>query len=202
MDWVTIDFEASCLPRHGRSFPIEVGVSGAWGTRSWLIRPLAEWREWDWTEEAYRLHGISWDQLEEAGQEPAAVLAEVRQAIGTARVVADSTIDRVWWQTLLDAGGEGDAVPAPGALHIEHIADIFQELGATHDQIMAAQWQADLLCPERHRAGADARWLHALLATLIKRVDDDREVAVEPSPSDFSWASGPESAEFAPAVSG
>jgi hypothetical protein len=191
MDWVTIDFEASCLPRHGRSFPIEVGVSGPWGTRSWLIRPLPEWREWDWTEEAYRLHGISREQLEAEGQEPAIVLAQVRQAIGTVRVAADSAIDGIWWQTLLDAGEGGLATPGDRDIRIEHIAEIFAELRATHEQIMAAQWQADLICTERHRAGADARWLYTLLSTLAQRVKDDREQKALLFSGDAAWAADP-----------
>jgi hypothetical protein len=191
MDWVTIDFEASCLPRHGRSFPIEVGVSGPWGTRSWLIRPLPEWREWDWTEEAYRLHGISWEQLEEAGQDPAIVVAEVRQALGASRVIADSTIDRIWWQTLLDAGAGAIAPSGSSAIRIEHVADVLTELGASHEQIMAAQWSADMLCPGRHRAGPDAFWLFTLLSTLLQRVEADRMPAIAPQPSAFAWAAAP-----------
>nr|MEC6700676.1 hypothetical protein [Sphingobium sp. SJ10-10] len=45
MNYVTIDFEVSCLPHHGRSFPIEVGIADSQGSRAWLIRPAiyARW---------------------------------------------------------------------------------------------------------------------------------------------------------------
>ena len=50
---LAVDFEASCLPRHGRSYPIEVGIANENGTaRSWLIRPAVLWEGWTWTEEA------------------------------------------------------------------------------------------------------------------------------------------------------
>ena len=39
---IAIDFEASCLPRHGRSYPIEVGVAGDGIERSWIIAPSAD----------------------------------------------------------------------------------------------------------------------------------------------------------------
>jgi hypothetical protein len=163
MDFVTIDFEASCLPRHGRSFPIELGISGPQGTLSWLIRPHDSWQGWDWTQEAFDLHGISREQLEREGLAPDFVMAQALRAIGTSRVIADSRIDAGWWTTLSEASaGQG------AAIRIEHVDTLFDEIGATHGQIMAAQGQADLLCPERHRAGADARWLRLLLDRLLE----------------------------------
>ncbi len=177
MNWVTIDFEASCLPQHGRSFPIEVGICGAFGTASWLIKPTAEWLEWDWTEEAFSLHGIRQELLERQGSDPVTVVAELRRAVGGHRVIADSTIDRSWWQTLLDAADPG-ALASP--MIIEHISDVFNELGATDEQIRHAQQRADRLCPVRHRAGPDAHWLFTLLVDLSP---------AEPKPFP-SWASG------------
>jgi hypothetical protein len=182
MDWVTIDFEASCLPQHGRSYPIEVGISGPLGTSSWLIRPLPEWREWDWTDEAFALHGISRERLDDEGLEPRIVVAEVRKAIGAARVIADSTIDTYWWQLLLGAAEPGIATAAP--LRIEHVGVLFDELGAIPEQILFAQRRADRLSPERHRAGADSRWLFTLLATLSQQIAADREEAAQTWPTD------------------
>lgn len=185
IDVVTIDFEASCLPRQGRSFPIEVGICGALGTSSWLIRPLPEWRQWDWTDEAFRLHGIDRDMLEDQGIDPAIVMSQLLRAVGGSRVIADSPIDRIWWQTLLDAAApkrpESDST-AP--LVIEHISDFFDELGATAGQIRFAQMRADELCPQRHRAGTDARWQFCLLSALTARIAADRqEAAQNPFPS-------------------
>ncbi|WP_068089703.1 3'-5' exonuclease family protein [Novosphingobium rosa] len=183
MDFVTIDFEASCLPRHGRSFPIELGISGPQGTLSWLIRPHDSWQGWDWTEEAFAVHGITREQLEREGLAPDLVMAQALRAIGAARVIADSRIDAGWWATLSEASaGQGAAV------RIRHVDTLFDEMGATHGQIMAAQTHADLLCPERHRAGADARWLRLLLDRLLEEqpvsaplVPDDLPV-LQPGP--------------------
>lgn len=164
MDFVTIDFEASCLPRHGRSFPIEVGIAGADGTRSWLIKPHPLWREWDWTEEAFSLHGISREQLDAEGLEPEFVFAALCQSIDGRRVIADSIIDASWWSTLSEAAGQH--APSP----IEHVGTIFDELGLTTHQILSARQQADLLCRERHRADVDARWLWAVITSIRQTV--------------------------------
>lgn len=65
---LAIDFEASCLPRHGRSFPIEVGVADGEGwSRAWLISPHADWDDWHWTSEAENEHGITREQNDRDG---------------------------------------------------------------------------------------------------------------------------------------
>ncbi|AMK25272.1 MULTISPECIES: 3'-5' exonuclease [unclassified Sphingobium] len=165
MDYVTIDFEASCLPHHGRSFPIEVGIADAQGARAWLIRPIAEWRKWDWTQEALELHGIGPERLEREGMPPHQVFAELNRAIGSRRIIADSRIDGYWWRLLAGAAGEVRARP------IEHVASVLDALAVASEDIFSAQKHADRLCPARHRAADDARWLWTLLAELERRVD-------------------------------
>src|SRR3546814_5436437 len=61
---LTIDFEASCLPRHGLSYPIEVGIAREGKARSWLIRPHDDWAGWHWSAEAEALHGLDRDRVE------------------------------------------------------------------------------------------------------------------------------------------
>lgn len=165
MDYVVIDFEASCLPSHGRSFPIEVGIADAAGTRSWLIKPHLTWRDWDWTEEAFGLHGITNDQLNAEGVEPETVFDELRQAIAGRCVVADSMIDAYWWDTLAAVTSSRDASP------IRHASLLLDEWSATSDIIFAACREADRLCPERHRAADDARWLWTVLSTARARLE-------------------------------
>jgi hypothetical protein len=196
MNYVTIDFEASCLPRHGRSFPIEVGIADADGTRSWLIKPHASWRDWDWTEEAFRLHGIERQQLDEDGIEPDIVMAELLQAIAGRRVIADSMIDATWWATLADAACRSAFFP-PAPSPIVHVGSILDELGATSQDILLAQQQADLLCRARHRAAADARWLWILMSGLGQQQPaKDRTPAPSPyrpfifSPVPLAWSAG------------
>jgi hypothetical protein len=188
MNCVTIDFEANCLPSRGRSFPIEVGICGPLGTRSWLIRPLPEWRQWAWTDEAIALHGITLQQLDEQGVDPAIVVAEVRRAVGDRRLVADSTIDQDWWQTLLDAAEPAIPVAPHDAapLVIEHISDVFDELCATDEQIESAQRRANWLRADRHRAGADARWLYTLLSDLTQQIAAERPASSDQPCSDWT----------------
>jgi hypothetical protein len=195
MNWMTIDFEASCLPRHGKSYPIEVGISGPLGTQSWLIKPLPQWRDWDWTAEASSLHGITQQQLHDEGQEPAIVMAQVLRAVGTSRVIADSTIDRIWWDTLVNAATPvlvgatppiQSAPACPGGICIEHVGDVLEELNATPEQIRSAQLRADRLCLGRHRAGNDARWLYTLLHDLTRPVETDRTDPAAPVSPDRS----------------
>ncbi|MDF0491092.1 hypothetical protein PX699_22750 [Sphingobium sp. H39-3-25] len=164
MDFVAIDFEASCLPRHGRSFPIEVAISGPEGTRSWLIRPHASWRDWDWTEEATRRHCISADELDRKGVSPRQVVQEITKAVCGRRLFADSTIDAIWWATLHADAGIDPLAP------IEHASLLVDALGAGSGEIAAAKKVADCRCPGRHRAGPDAAWLWQLLSELERIV--------------------------------
>ena len=164
MTIITIDFEASCLPRHGRSFPIEVGVAGEGIARSWLIRPHASWFGWDWTREAEALHGLSRARIEAEGLPAEVVLAELAAATRGRRVIADSLIDQYWLDTLAQAAGS--ATP----FRIEHVATLFDEHGVDEAQIAAAVDHADNGGAVRHRAAGDALWLAALVAHLTGRM--------------------------------
>lgn len=157
MTIVTIDFEASCLPRHGRSFPIEVGITVAGRTRSWLIRPHESWAGWDWTAEAEAMHGLTFDQVMREGLPADAVLDRLVAGTEGRRVVADSLIDQYWLETLARAAGE--ITP----LRIDHVSTLLDEYGAGNQRIGAAVAHADALYPVRHRAGSDSAWLWALI---------------------------------------
>lgn len=157
---LTIDFEASCLPRHGRSFPIEVGIAADGVTRSWLIRPHDSWAGWDWTAEAQALHGLSRDRIEQDGEPAATVLAELAAATLGRRVVADSLLDQQWLDTLALAAG------ASAPFHIDHVATLFDEQGADEARIAAAVAYADKQGAVRHRAAGDALWLAAVVGHL------------------------------------
>ncbi|MCP1472011.1 hypothetical protein J3E64_003726 [Sphingobium sp. OAS761] len=160
MTVLAIDFEASCLPRHGRSFPIEVGLASDRWTRSWLIRPHADWSDGHWTAEAEALHGIDRATIEREGMPADVVLAELAQTAGEARIVADSRLDQYWLEQLAAAARR----PPPFAIH--HVALILEESGTDEAGIVAAVAAADRRCPQRHRAGSDALWLATLMAHL------------------------------------
>jgi len=96
-----IDFEASCLPDAGMSFPIEVALAEVDGpSRVWLIKPHPRWRYWDWTEEAERLHGLSLDTIERDGMPVEDVLEELARAAEGCSVFADSELDAFLQETI------------------------------------------------------------------------------------------------------
>ena len=158
MTIMTIDFEASCLPRHGRSFPIEVGMADDGAARSWLIRPHDSWAGWDWTAEAEALHGLSRSRIDSEGWPVEAVLAELALAARGRRVIADSLIDQYWLDTLAAAAG------AASPFRIDHVSTLFDERAIDEARIGAAVAYADAQGVERHRAAGDALWLAALIA--------------------------------------
>lgn len=80
MDYIAIDFDASCLRRHGRAFPIEMGIAGTDCVGSCLIQPDPARQGWDWTDNAFGLHGISRAQLFDESVAPETVVAELLEA--------------------------------------------------------------------------------------------------------------------------
>ncbi|MET0363600.1 MAG: hypothetical protein ABW169_03005 [Sphingobium sp.] len=164
MDIVAIDFEASCLPRHGRSFPIEVGIfDGCAPPRSWLILPHGDWAGWHWSAEAQALHGLEMERILEYGLPAVQVMDELVRAVAGRRLIADSAIDQYWLETLAAAAGQG----APPV--IDHIALLLDEWRVSADEVAAAQARADRLQSRRHRAADDAHWLGLVLAGLAER---------------------------------
>jgi DNA polymerase III epsilon subunit-like protein len=177
MQFVTIDFEASCLPRHGRSFPIEVGIAERRGsTFSWLIKPHESWTGWDWTAEAEALHGITYDQLSREGQPVEAVVQQLTAAVREKYIVADSHLDEDWLQTLLRAADAREPI------HIAHADELVMSLGATEEDVKIAQTALANHVFTRHHAADDARSLAIFLENL-EEVVADRRAKSSPFPS-------------------
>lgn len=161
MPIMTIDFEASCLPCHGRSFPIEVGIAYNDGTtRAWIIRPHPDWEGWDWTDEAEALHGLTRAQLDREGLAVSVVTVELAHAMAGYRVIADSHLDGEWLAILFKAA----RVPAP--IQIGHIEEIVDRFAAGPDEIKRAMAVLAAQPFARHRAGDDARWLALFIGQL------------------------------------
>lgn len=161
MSFIAIDFEASCLPQFGRSFPVEVGIASSFGwSRSWLIRPHQDWWDWDWTDEAQALHGITPERLDREGLDVRDVARFLREAVGTSDVIADSYLDDDWSRTLFTAAGERDHLP------VRCLADLqaFHEIEM--QQLTKAMAEADRQRARRHHAEEDARWLVNMLREL------------------------------------
>ena len=161
MAFIAIDFEASCLPQYGRSYPIEVGIADARGwSRSWLIRPHASWSDWQWSDEAQGLHGITREMLDADGLDVADVAAQLNAAVDGRDVIADSYFDDSWSRILFEAADH------PHHLPVHCLAELraFNDVG--NDRLKAALDRVDLQRSRRHRAEDDARWLARLLVEL------------------------------------
>jgi DNA polymerase III epsilon subunit-like protein len=156
-----IDFEASCLPEYGQSYPIEVAVARIDGSsRAWLIRPVEAWRYWDWSDEAEALHGISQEMLDAEGLPPAQVLAEMAEFVRDCSVYADADLDEYWLEVLCQAAGA--KLPFP----VHYLGELFVEQGFTRPQVVAALEEAKRRLPKEHLAREDAKRL-ALVVRLL-----------------------------------
>lgn len=155
----TVDFEASCLPRHGQSYPLEVGIADERGIRSWLILPEPEWLDWGWTEEADQLNGLSREHLLREGRPAHQVAAELAEACEGRTLVADSMLDAKRMATLMRTAGL-----SPPA--IDYVTGWLDRLRSTDEEIGAAVIVVDRLVSRRHRAGDDALWLYILVNHL------------------------------------
>jgi hypothetical protein len=156
-----IDFEASCLPEYGQSYPIEVAVARVDGTsRTWLIRPAEAWRYWDWSPEAEALHGISQDLIAREGLAPERVLAELTEFVGECIVYADADLDAYWLEVLAQAATTNPKFP------VRYLGEYLLERGYTREQVVAALAQARERMPTLHIARDDARRL-ALTVKLL-----------------------------------
>ena len=157
-----IDFEASCLPEYGQSYPIEVAVARIDGSsRAWLIRPVETWRFWDWSEEAEALHGISREMLESEGLPPAQVVAEMRDFVRDCQVYADAGLDEYWLEVLCHAIG----APLPFPVH--YLGELMVERGFTRPQVVAALEEAKRRLPDEHLAREDAKRLALVVRLLV-----------------------------------
>ncbi|AXB75138.1 exonuclease domain-containing protein [Novosphingobium sp. P6W] len=157
-----IDFEASCLPEYGQSYPIEVAVARTDGSsRAWLIRPAEQWRYWDWSDEAEALHGISQEMLEAEGLPPAQVLSEMAEFIEDCPVYADADLDQYWLEVLCQA------VPAKLPFPVHYLGEFLRERGFTRPQVVAALEEAKRRLPKEHLAREDAKRLAMVVKLLV-----------------------------------
>lgn len=100
---VFLDFEASSLGRHG--FPVEVAwVFEDGKSESFLIRPAADWTEWDPAAEG--LHGISRARLDREGEPVELVAGRLVDALAGHEVFASApSWDGKWLSRLLRVAG-------------------------------------------------------------------------------------------------
>ncbi|MEW9854869.1 hypothetical protein [Novosphingobium sp. M1R2S20] len=157
-----IDFEASCLPDYGQSYPIEVALARVDGSsRTWLIRPAESWRFWDWSPEAEALHGIAQDVIARDGLPPAQVLAEMQAFAGHCQVYADADLDAYWLEVLAHAAGMHPPFP------VRYLGEYFAERGYTRPQVVSALDAARERLPVEHVARDDASRLALAVRLLL-----------------------------------
>lgn len=156
-----IDFEASCLPEAGESYPIEVALAKVDGsTRSWLIRPIPEWQYWDWSSEAERLHGISRQMLLDHGQRPDVVLDELLAEAAGCEIYADCDLDAYWLETLAQACDR--TAPFP----VRYLGELLCARGLSRSDVVSALERAKRLLPAEHVARDDASRLALALRLM------------------------------------
>ncbi|EIZ77657.1 hypothetical protein WSK_3666 [Novosphingobium sp. Rr 2-17] len=157
-----IDFEASCLPEYGHSFPIEVAIARAGGpSRSWLIHPAQQWVFWDWDPAAEALHGITRAMLARDGLPPGQVIGEMADFVRDCDVYADADLDQYWLETL--CGAAGAKLPFP----VRYLGELLVERGYTRPQVVRALDEAKRQMPREHLAREDAKRL-ALVVRLLE----------------------------------
>jgi hypothetical protein len=153
-DIAIIDFEASCLPNFGLSYPIEVAVAQVGGgSKSWLIKPAPMWFYWDWSKDAEALHGISPAMLKAKGTAVLQVLDELAHWVDGCRVFADSDLDSYWLEALAEACGR------PSPFPILYLGELFAEMATNSAAIAHAEGEALTRLPHEHIARHDARRL-------------------------------------------
>jgi hypothetical protein len=160
-----IDFEASCLPAFGRSYPIEVALVALDGEVlvSTLIRPHASWSDMGWDPAAQQLHGIPRARLDAEGATVFEVIMDLNAAARNRRIVSDSGLDEVWLQRLFMATG------VPSAFDIEPVGEMlapFVPPAGRGDPVASAAECAYFRFPVMHRATPDAQRLAETLRLI------------------------------------
>ncbi|MDB5540611.1 MAG: transcriptional regulator [Devosia sp.] len=157
---VFLDFEASSLNK--RSYPIEVGWVGEDGEgEAHLIRPAADWTDWD--EAAEAVHGISRAQLMAEGEPHEAVCARLITLFDGNEVHASApSWDGHWLSILLRAAGKPRHLLRLIDTEVAFVAAARERLGQGAeaaeivDLVTRARAAVDAM-PVAHRALEDAR---------------------------------------------
>jgi len=147
---VFLDFEASSLSKH--SYPIEVGWVFETGEgESHLIRPEANWTDWD--ESAAAIHGLSREQLQGEGEAADAVSHRLVEALQGHELHASApSWDGKWLTMLLRAGGFPRHLMKLAASRDAHLA------AAGGDEAVVISVRAAIEAePAAHRALPDAQ---------------------------------------------
>lgn len=167
------DIEASGL--QFLSYPIEIGWAWDNGrtvkTRSILIRPTAEWLSWKtgWSEEAEQLHGISLQQLQDEGVEPAEACRRLNDELRGKEVAFDTgpAAHDARWLSILYRAAASEPTFSLAQLSSDLCILAFGRMCRIPDSVIL---QLERLAPKTvHRAALDAAqwaWWRVVLRTV------------------------------------
>jgi hypothetical protein len=144
---VFLDFEASSLA--DESYPIEIGWAGENGWReTHLIRPAANWSDWD--DEAEAIHGLARARLLAEGEDHAVVARRALEALSPHEVfVSAPSWDGKWMSVLLRGAG----LPR----HALRLKDSDEAHTAAVDEALGALLSPDALATARESLILQAR---------------------------------------------
>ncbi|GAB6967152.1 hypothetical protein JCM25156A_11890 [Komagataeibacter kakiaceti JCM 25156] len=167
-----VDIEASSLSN--RSYPIEIGWVDENGKgEAHLILPPSHWT--DWSEEAERLHGISYGTLVREGLAADIVVERFLVVASNRRLVSDAPeFDKRWLERLCRQAGKKAPPVLPvetaWAEAMEKTLNAFTSPQEKADHAFSclarAKQRAMTNSPVLHRAMADARHLWAVWSAL------------------------------------
>ena len=168
---LAMDFEASTLPEHGGTYPIEVGLAPVRrpGERiAWLIRPTEAWRvRGTWNPQSEAVHGIALERLMDEGLEVEAVVSRLDEVLDGKVVVSDNAAaEAVWLGLLYDAIGREPVTRVVGAPAL--MQALACDARALVNEVKA---EAHRRVPREHRAGEDAHRLAETIRILAGDID-------------------------------
>ncbi|HET8725990.1 MAG TPA: transcriptional regulator [Alphaproteobacteria bacterium] len=159
-----LDFEASSLAK--ASYPIEVAwVFEDGREEAHLIRPAADWTDWD--DDAEAIHGLSRAELLSSGDSPRQVATRMIEALDGHELLAGApSWDGKWLSVLLRAGGfprhalrlgkSSEARAAAALAALSGIADAAERNRRAAEAMKTAEAAIEAE-PVAHRALPDAR---------------------------------------------
>lgn len=179
---VFLDFEASSLSKRG--YPIEVGWAAEDGsTEAHLIRPAADWTDWDASAEA--IHKITRARLLAEGEPHDQVARRVLDVLGPYEVYATApSWDGMWLSKLLRAAGLPRHALRLHEADEAHVGAALEMLGGDPYDPLARAMALDILfearrslsqAPVAHRALADAVHERAVFFEVRRLAERRRE---------------------------
>jgi len=165
-----IDFEASSLG--SCSYPIEVAWNIGDKIESHLIKPFADWTDWDMASE--QIHGIPRSQIETEGEDGNIIANRMNEVLRGVRVFSDNALfDWGWCKVLFDKVRSTPEFIIPDSKHMitNHLLGFPEEMDISPGKLDFWQQQARERGGKRHRAANDVRyWVE-----LWKIIEEERE---------------------------